>query len=377
MVVYSLLSLILKGGLGSGNWGHMGRLATHERGGSVSTGNVAGAGMSLSSGPDSAKRRAKAQALAAKLRKQKKTTVGAFQGVYSHNNLNGKKSSDKGKAKKEETKNAPVEKRLRKSKLDVSHLSEAEYEDARSRFRLSRNEVDGEFSQGYGKHAMDYAVALSRYRDDKTGMYIDSDIAVYIYKHGKTRDYYISASIKDKDGNTVGTVSRTFKPETEEVHHDYLKINDEYRNNGFGMRMYFEQEQFYRQRGIKKVTMQANLDVGCYTWARAGYKVDSPVALRQLNDAYNQHRISKGLPKTEGDMSVLSISTDSHPNSKTVGKDFLISFSENRRSTHFYDNGYDDETTGYMATKDLTDTSSDEYKSSLEYYKYKGINIYE
>lgn len=105
MVIYSLLSLILKGGLGSGNWGHMGRLATHERGGSVSTGNVAGAGMSLSSGPDSAKRRAKAQALAAKLRKQKKTTVGAFQGVYSHNNLKGKKSSDKGKAKKEETKN--------------------------------------------------------------------------------------------------------------------------------------------------------------------------------------------------------------------------------------------------------------------------------
>lgn len=68
--------------------------------------------------------------------------------------------------------------------------------------------------------------------------------------------------------------------------------------------------------------MEADLQIGCYTWTRVGYKVDNFEAMDELSTAYDSFRESKGLPKKQL-ISVLKIATDRDSESDTIGKIFL------------------------------------------------------
>jgi hypothetical protein len=68
----------------------------------------------------------------------------------------------------------------------------------------------------------------------------------------------------------VGSFTRTIYSHGE-IHHDYFRINDEFETTGFGSAFYKQQEDAYVAAGIKKVTINANLNVGGYAWAAMGF----------------------------------------------------------------------------------------------------------
>ncbi len=74
-----------------------------------------------------------------------------------------------------------------------------------------------------------------------------------------------------KTGDVVFRLERTFIPETNTVKHDYMKLSPELQGQGFGTRINNSLYQTYREQGYEAVELVANVDVGGYTWARAGY----------------------------------------------------------------------------------------------------------
>jgi GNAT superfamily N-acetyltransferase/predicted ABC-type ATPase len=56
-----------------------------------------------------------------------------------------------------------------------------------------------------------------------------------------------------------------------EMHNDLMSIDRAYRGQGVAMDLYRRQENWAIANGVKKITIHANIDVGGYAWARAGY----------------------------------------------------------------------------------------------------------
>lgn len=78
--------------------------------------------------------------------------------------------------------------------------------------------------------------------------------------------------IMDEDGNQVGELMRTLNLETGDIHHDLFKIyDDETRGQGFGTEFIARSIELYVKNGVKTVSVQANIDVGGYAWARMGF----------------------------------------------------------------------------------------------------------
>lgn len=83
-------------------------------------------------------------------------------------------------------------------------------------------------------------------------------------------------------GNGFSLV-RTFRKRNGavEVHHDFFVINKKYQGKGLSkevFRLYYNQ---YRQMGVRYITVEANIDVGGYTWARYGFSA------KNMNEALN------------------------------------------------------------------------------------------
>lgn len=84
----------------------------------------------------------------------------------------------------------------------------------------------------------------------------------------------ITGSVLDAQGNHVGQFSRrvTRNPDgSYGVYNALLQLNSSAQGTGFASafnRHCFEQ---YRQKGVREVTVSANLDVGGYTWAATGF----------------------------------------------------------------------------------------------------------
>jgi GNAT superfamily N-acetyltransferase len=94
------------------------------------------------------------------------------------------------------------------------------------------------------------------------------------YGGGRSR-MHIQGSLRDADGLEVGTVSRTVyfdgAGDPVEVHNDLFTIDRAYRGQGVASDLYRRQENWAIQQGVSKITIHANIDVGGYAWARAGY----------------------------------------------------------------------------------------------------------
>ena len=68
-------------------------------------------------------------------------------------------------------------------------------------------------------------------------------------------------------------ITRTFSERTGgiEVHHDYFSLAKNYQGQGISkdvFRLLYEQ---YRRMGVRYISVDANIDVGGYTWARYGF----------------------------------------------------------------------------------------------------------
>jgi hypothetical protein len=82
----------------------------------------------------------------------------------------------------------------------------------------------------------------------------------------------VTLRVLDADGNQVGQACRTIHPAGQSrVNHNYLVLDQGQRGQGFATRFNDHAEEAYRANGIRMITLHANIDVGGYAWARAGY----------------------------------------------------------------------------------------------------------
>lgn len=101
---------------------------------------------------------------------------------------------------------------------------------------------------------------------------------------GMKKDYYGHVEVEG-DGFDI---SRQFIRQgdgTLEVHHALFKIREEYQGNGMSreiFRVFYEQ---YKRMGVDVITVEANIDVGGYCWARYGFQAESKhEALRAVSE---------------------------------------------------------------------------------------------
>lgn len=107
------------------------------------------------------------------------------------------------------------------------------------------------------------------YRDEATGM---SAEVTGIRSTGPGSSTYVDIAIKDQDGNVVGEAVRTIRPANQRtVRHDGMALQPGMQGQGFATRFNAHAEESYRAHGIQRITTNANIDVGGYSHARAGY----------------------------------------------------------------------------------------------------------
>lgn len=101
--------------------------------------------------------------------------------------------------------------------------------------------------------------------------------------HGRTglEVLKIEGEITDADGRVAGWFEREIVRRadgTYEVHHNFLELEKRAQGKGFASAWNAENEAWYRANGVAEIKLEANIDVGGYTWAKAGYDWDYPAA---------------------------------------------------------------------------------------------------
>jgi len=85
---------------------------------------------------------------------------------------------------------------------------------------------------------------------------------------------YFSVERSSGYGPEGVSITRRFSVDGTSVDHSYFQIGDGERRTGAAKTFLSETVEAYRQKGIKKVTVHANIDVGGYAWIRYGFKPD-------------------------------------------------------------------------------------------------------
>ena len=84
--------------------------------------------------------------------------------------------------------------------------------------------------------------------------------------------------IRDADGQRVGAWYRSVNydqdTDTVWVGHESLVLSEEVQGQGIASAFNAQAEDFYRAVGVDEIRLEANIDVGGYAWARAGYDWD-------------------------------------------------------------------------------------------------------
>ena len=197
-----------------------------------------------------------------------------------------------------------------------------------------------------------YVAGLVEYVDEETG---------YGFSNITFDEYTVDANIVDREGKAIGIINREFDHDSKVVDHTGMKLNwSDMEGKGFGSRFYHESEKAYKQAGFEAVTLNANLDVGGYAWARMGYDAqessDFTSAAWSLN---TQHYLKYGefIP-TEVKSNVRSMSdiaAFTGPDGQRLGKAALLG-------------------TSWLATKNLDDNDPG-YQAGIEYYRQKGVDV--
>lgn len=85
------------------------------------------------------------------------------------------------------------------------------------------------------------------------------------------RGFDISTEITNKEGRTIGSMTRDFDPRNKTAHHAYFRLNTGERENGVTPTILKNQIEVYKKLGIERVMLNANIDVGSYAWAKYGW----------------------------------------------------------------------------------------------------------
>jgi len=106
------------------------------------------------------------------------------------------------------------------------------------------------------------------YHDAQTGL---SARVSKITDHGPGKPVEVELTFHDRGGVKVGDGIRVVEPDGHSVHHEALILSGPVQGQGFATRFNQNAERSYRTAGIDQIKLLANVDVGGYAWARAGY----------------------------------------------------------------------------------------------------------
>lgn len=106
------------------------------------------------------------------------------------------------------------------------------------------------------------------YHDEPTGL---TARVLKITDHGPGEPVEVEIAIHDRSGNKVGEAGRVVERDGHGVYHDALMLDGPVQGQGFATRYNQNAERTYRAAGIDEIRLLANVDVGGYAWARAGY----------------------------------------------------------------------------------------------------------
>lgn len=92
----------------------------------------------------------------------------------------------------------------------------------------------------------------------------------------------IQFEFRDKNGNYAGHINRTWRSGDLHVHNEYFKLVREYQGKGIAERLSPGSPLFdyYKANGVVDISVQANIDVGGYTWAKLGFENDNPAGTK-------------------------------------------------------------------------------------------------
>lgn len=145
--------------------------------------------------------------------------------------------------------------------------------------RIYKRDKDGKFGTGGGSpeqlHDDEQTIRDTfGYNDEATGMRAE---VTAIRSTGPQSKTYVDVKITDRDGNHVGDAVRSIMPADQKtVRHDGMALVADKQGQGFAARFNAHAEESYRANGIERVTTNANIDVGGYSHARAGYDFADP-----------------------------------------------------------------------------------------------------
>lgn len=101
---------------------------------------------------------------------------------------------------------------------------------------------------------------------------------------GSGRSPRIYAEAKDKDGLMVRLYRSFFLDSKGDlvVDHDLFRVPKSMQGNGFSKAIMRALYKHYKEAGVKKIVVFANIDVGGYTWARYGFSVKNKSAAEEV-----------------------------------------------------------------------------------------------
>ena len=114
--------------------------------------------------------------------------------------------------------------------------------------------------------------SLGNFTDEATGL--TAVASVSFPKTGFLGRVNLRYKVVDAKGKKQGEIKRILEADyfgTVTAEHTSFELNKAVRGAGFAARFNARSETFYRAEGIAKIKLTANIDVGGYAWARAGY----------------------------------------------------------------------------------------------------------
>ncbi|MEV5541081.1 putative T7SS-secreted protein [Saccharopolyspora shandongensis] len=121
--------------------------------------------------------------------------------------------------------------------------------------------------------AFDEQRALSLIRSELDGKYGDLNLSVKDVS-GREGAFRVFAEITDESGQRVGSTTRDIQqtPDGLSVTHAKTELSPAARGSGFATEFNSKMLDWYEESGVKRIDLQANIDVGSYAWARDGFE---------------------------------------------------------------------------------------------------------
>ena len=176
------------------------------------------------------------------------------------------------------------------------------------------------------------------YGDDATGLRAE----IQIIRIGYGDDFTIEGKITHViSGDAVGYFRRDFTLSDEDgssiVKHDFFRLNAEYQNQGFGSRFYENSEIAYMNAGLDAIYLEADMAIGGYAWARMGFDFRDDFTLNNYKDQFKDrltwmYSTEVALDRYEIDWASWDANTNhawdiaayEGPDGRRVGKEFLL-----------------------------------------------------